>query len=181
MRIITIQSLAVLALGVTLAGSLPALAQMRDASPQESTYADRDAAWGDLSAVDDPVPEAATTPATGTIQVTFVVDIKSAIPSGSNLYCLAVVGAAGQSNHWVETNITNIAVSASTRCTVAIPYSWLIAPSSEDRIEGRYEIALAKGKGAQLAIFRSSLSSFLLTNKLPADGTISKYEILVTL
>jgi hypothetical protein len=194
MRIITIQALTALALGVALAGTSPAVAQLSNIIPPHgSGHGDRDAQRGEFS-IDDLDPEVTTAPLTGTLEVTFDVTIKSAIPSGTPLYCLAEFGAttrnstASTSNVWEESNVEIATVSGSkATCTIKIPYSWLIPKASttiKNQFLGVYAVGAVTGltgkKGNPRAL-RTSSHEFLKTATLPANGAITKYTLDVTI
>jgi hypothetical protein len=189
MRVLKFTSLAPLLLGVTLLGALPAVAQLREDTPAEGSTIDRDASQRSVLAVDDPVPDATTEPTTGTLEVIFKISVKSSFPSGSKLYCLveaiAISDASTAGHSAVETNVESQTLnSAAPSCTVTIPYSWQTLPSSskpQDVFDVGYVVGVENGKGTSAAALRSSSGTVIRTKTFPANGAITKYEVVIVL
>jgi hypothetical protein len=177
MRIWSIAAWGLLALGAGMAVSRPAAAQNdRNTSPAEAQLD----------------PEITTAPLAGTIEVTFTITLKSALPSGSNVACLVELSAnsiqsgTAQSLSYRESGIVYVKSSGtSASCTVAIPYAWALPADSStvlNDLEGSYQIIASSASAGVVSLERSSGGTFLvLTNTFPASGATTKYAVPVTL
>ncbi len=123
---------------------------------------------------------AAANPQTGTIVVNFTITIKSAIPATSPISC------------GVEANITEVSVSgvnlilesaavAATRtgntakCTVTIPYSWMVSNTATARLSLNYNLSLSKA-GTTGLLSRSSIGS-IASIPIPANGATTTQTV----
>jgi hypothetical protein len=80
---------------------------------------------------DNAVP-AATTTATGKLVFTFTVTVDSAVPKNGVLVCSASANVESYSQKAI--GIVNTPVAGKNTCVVNMPYSWMLATQSTDKI-----------------------------------------------
>jgi len=90
----------------------------------------------------DAVP-AATTTATGKLVFTFTVTIDSAIPKNGVLVCTAGASVEGYTQKAI--GIINTPVAGKNTCTANMPYSWVLATKSTDKISLSYSAEVDYG------------------------------------
>jgi hypothetical protein len=191
MRVSFFAAIAVVSLAATFSGSIAASAQSDESTPHKKIFGYQDAETGTFHAMNHVVAEAATTPITGTIELTIDITLKTALPTGGTILCSASLTASstvlttGMSTFYEEEASSVATASGSTHtCTVNVPYSWLLAaPSStvSNSLVGDYAVEMANLTGKLPALVRSSSSTFLNVTKIPATGTITKATVNVTL
>jgi len=195
MRICKIATLAMLTLGVMLAGTVSAFAQADESSSHKKVLGYQDSETGVFRPVEYVIPEATTTPSTGTIQLTITITLKTPVPTGGSVLCSSAIVASstslsiGTGIDYVETAAAAAKVTGATAtCTVLTPYSWVIPPASSttlDSLTGSYSVTILPAPSTTVTIAtlkeRSSSSQFLSTKTIPAVGTISKYTVAATL
>ena len=81
----------------------------------------------------DNVVPAATTTATGKLVFTFTVTIDSTVPKNGVLVCTA--SATVETYTQKAIGIVNAPVAGKNTCVVNMPYSWMLATQSTDKIE----------------------------------------------
>jgi len=142
------------------------------------------------------VPDATTTPTTGTVKVTFNVKLATTFPKGTTLLCTASITAvvinttAGTESEFSESVDDGVALSGTTAtCSTTIPYSWLIPNTSGALVEtftGSYILSavVATSTGAPATtglVTRTSTGAFAAASTIPASGTSSTYTVNATL
>jgi len=131
-------------------------------------------------------------PLAGTIDVTFTITLKTALPTGSNVACFVDLSAnsihsgTAKSLSYHESGVFYVKSSGtSATCTVAIPYSWALPADSTtmlNDLEGTYQAIGSSATAGLTEVERSSGGRFLVfTNTFPASGATTKYTVPVTL
>jgi hypothetical protein len=193
MRILSLATAGALAIGLAVAAS--AFAQAGAAKPHKKVFGYQDAETGAFHPLSRVTPDVTAAPLTGTIEVTFTITLKTAVPSGGSVYCTTDIAASsindttGTSSDYDETSFTVAKVTGSTAtCTVNTPYSWVLAAASstvQDSLVGSYTVGILPPSTSTALLpaqdDRSSSSTFLNVTKLPAAGAISKYTVSATL
>jgi len=184
-------AIAALSLSVAAAGAASAGAQ----TEQKRIYGYQDGQTGTFHAIDEVVPDAATTPTfTGTFVITFNITIKSHFPKTPIIECGVGVFASsiGVVNN-VETNIdyneegysAGTGSASSATCVVTIPYSWTLPQTGtavHDTVGASYSVSASTGTAASGGYsLRSSGSSVLSLKQIPATGSVTTKTIKVTL
>jgi hypothetical protein len=126
----------------------------------------------------------ATTTATGTLVFTFTVTIDSAIPKDGVLVCTA--SASVESYTQKAIGIVSTPVAGKNTCTVNMPYSWVLATESTDKIslsysaevDYGYEVTAENGTGTLVQLAYSdkvagSVTSISVPTKTPTDIAVS--------
>jgi hypothetical protein len=138
-------------------------------------------------------PEVTPAPVAGTIEVTFTVTLKTALPTGSQLAFFVDLSAnsinsgTGKSVTYHEQSTVYAKTTSATTatCTVSIPYSWALPADSttvRNDLEGTYQVIGSSASGGLAGSERSSGGTFLVpTNTFPATGATTKYSVPVTL
>jgi len=121
--------------------------------------------------------EAAKTPQTGTFVVNFTITIKSAIPATSPIICGVTASVNDISAAGVNV-ITEVATVAGARtgntakCTVTIPYSWMVLNPAAAKVNLIYNLTGSKGA----ALTRSSSGS-IASIPVPANGSTTTQAV----
>jgi hypothetical protein len=190
MRIFPSALIAALTLGLTIAGSTSAVAQLKTSEHKKVLgYQDENGAFHPLNRA---LPDAATsTTVTGAITLTIHLTIKSSFPSGTKIYCssdiLAVSDNAAKPLSPVEYEEEAVSLASGSTCTTTVPYSWTIYPAGTgvtSSFSGGYTVfATSPSIPSSLVTFgaRYSNSSFAEGVKMPATGTKTTYDIDVTI
>ncbi len=195
MRILSIATAGALSLGLALAGSISASGQAGMPQPHRKVFGYQDAVTGEFHPLTKVSPDATIAPLTGTIQVTFTITLKTAVPTGGSVGCstdvalTSVNATSGSATTYDETSYIPAKVTGTTAtCTVSTPYSWVVSPSSAtilNTLLGTYTVSILPPNTTQsiipVANDRSSSSTFVTLAKLPATGAITKYTVNVTL
>ncbi len=195
MRIFSIATVGALSLGLALAGSISASGQAAMPQPHKKVFGYQDAVTGEFHPLTKISPDASVVPISGSIQVTFTITLKTAVPTGGSVGCstdLALTSttiATASALTYDETSYVPAKVTGTTAtCTVITPYSWAVSPSSTsvlDTLLGTYTVSILPANSTQSIIpvvdNRSSSSIFVNTKTLPATGAITKYTVNVTL
>jgi hypothetical protein len=193
MRFLSLAALAAVSLCVLSAGSTTLNAQTTSHATKP-VLGYQDPETGTFKPLEKAVPEAATAPLTGTIELTIAITLKTPLPTGGKVACSSVVAATSinlatsQVISYDETATVLATVSGATAsCTVNIPYSWGIPPAAstiQTSLTGAYSVDMAGTVATGSitpALSRSSSSEFLSSKTIPATGTISKFTVNVTL
>ncbi len=125
---------------------------------------------------------AASTTHTGTIQVTFNISIKSAIPTSTPIYCEADVSASdsGYLDSYYETATATASRNGSTAtCTVKIPFGWVMTGTG-----GGYSVSYGvysiPANGAVSGMYgfglRSTSRSVVSAAPFPTNGQTVPYS-----
>ncbi len=192
MRIFSIATAGLLTLVLAFAAVTSASGQT---SAHKKTFGYKDEVTGEFHSFTKAVPEATIAPLTGTIQVTFTITLKTAVPTGGSVYCSTDTSATSLSltaqtaTSYNETSYVVAKVTGSTAtCTVNTPYSWQIAPASstvQNSLDGTYTVGILPantgGSLLQAVEDRVSTSSFVTGAKVPATGAVTHYAVNVTL
>ena len=195
MRILSLAAVAALTLGVTLSGTSAAFAQSDEAMQGKQVFGYQDARSGVFHPLEKVAPDVTAAPTTGTIEVTFTITLKTAVPTGGFVICDTTVVASstslttGVSSGYTETAYALAKVTGTTAtCTVNTPYSWVLPAASSTNsvlVIGDYSARIVPPSSTTItaASFegRSSSSTFLNSKAIPATGSISKYTVNVTL
>ena len=127
---------------------------------------------------------ATTTTHSGTIKVTFNIQIKSAaIPTTVPIYCEADVSAsdANYVSSYSETAVATASRNGSTAtCTVNIPYQWLMETGGGYSV-GYYVSALPKDVTSYLLGLRSTSHQAMSGVPFPANGQVTPYTFNIVL
>jgi uncharacterized Zn-binding protein involved in type VI secretion len=175
--------------------ALMATAAHADTATTARVFGYQESQTGQFHALNHAVPDATTTPTTGTVEVTFNIKLVTAFAKGTTINCsIDVTGTAENTTAftvvtYVETAGSPATISGSTAtCTATLPYSWLIPAASTTEIEsfsGGYTVSAYPAVTSTTTIltsaYRSSTSNFVSLKAVPASGTVSKYTVNVTL
>jgi len=179
---------------VLSAGSTAAIAQT-SSHTNKPVLGYQDPETGVFKPLEKVVPEAATAAVTGTIELTMTITLKTPVPTGGKVACSSGVSAisisltTAQATTYEESASAFATVSGATAsCTINIPYSWLIPPSSttvQNSLTGSYTAEIIGPASTTVIVTspfaRSSSSEFLTSKTIPATGTTSKFTVNVTL
>ncbi len=190
MRIFPPALMGTITLGFVLAGWAAAGAQLPNSQHKKVLgYQDENGAFHPLNRA---VPDAATSvTVTGTINITFHITVKSSFPSGTKIYCGAVVTAESETaSDPLKTIVYEeeaAAEASGTTCTATIPYSWTINPSGTgvvDVFTGSYTV-LAVNSSVPTVLdavgVRLTTGNFADLVKIPATGTTTPFTVDVTI
>lgn len=124
---------------------------------------------------------AATTPQTGTITVNFTVTIRSAIPANTPIQCgvsASVTEIAGLGVSITSESATMVATRTgnSARCTVTIPYSWLLLNPASAKLSLLYTVSAGRATAAAGLVARSS-SGTIASIPVPATGSTTTQSV----
>jgi hypothetical protein len=117
---------------------------------------------------------------TGTIVVNFTITIKSAIPTTSPISCgveatVTEVSAVGVNLIFDTAAVAATRTGNTAKCTVTIPYSWMVSNSATARLSLTYNLALSK-PGTTGLLLRSSVGS-IASIPIPANGATTPQTV----
>ena len=194
MRIATFAAVTALTVAGILAATSAAQAQSDAATPHKRIFGYQDAVDGTFHSLAKAVPDATTTPTTGTVELTLTITIKSTFPTGttrtilcsSNLDESTLVATTDAITVHTEAAYSYATVSGTTAtCTVNIPYSWLLPAASATNVtsfDGSYTIEVINSTTtAGPPVLRLSGADFLTLTAVPATGTITKVAVSATI
>jgi hypothetical protein len=131
---------------------------------------------------------AATSTATGKLVFTFTVTVSSTIPANSILVCTAGASVEGYTQKAI--GIVKTPVAGKNTCTANMPYSWVLATESTDKIslsysaevDYGYEVTAENGAGTlvQLA-FSDKVTGNLTSISVPKTGTTTDEAVSATI
>jgi len=194
MRYLSIAALAAVSVCALSAGSTAAIAQT-NSHVNKPVLGYQDPETGLFKPLEKAVPEATTAPVTGTIELVMTITLKTPVPTGGKVACGSSVSASSislttaQVTTYEESASVLATVSGATAtCTVNIPYSWLIPPTSstvQNSLVGSYTAEIVGPSSTTVVLTspfaRLSSSEFLTSKTIPASGTTSKFTVAVTL
>jgi len=186
-------AMGVLALGAVLSGSVMAQGQSEAGHKRVLGYQDPET--GEFRPLEKLVPEVTTPATTGEFEVTFIITLKSTVPTGGSVLCStnftvsSVSLTTGTGTSYVETSYAVAKVTGTTAtCTVYTPYSWMLPAAStttETTLVGGYSASILGAPSTTVNLStvegRSSTSEFLSSKTISATGSITKYAVAVTL
>jgi len=117
----------------------------------------------------------AATAQPGTIVVNFTIAIKSAIPANYLITCgvsavVTEVSVAGVNLIEDDAAVAATRTGSTAKCTVTIPYSWVLSNPATARLSLNYSLTASKGTATTGLLARSSLGSIVNT-AVPASGS----------
>jgi len=190
---------AVAIVGIVLTGNVAAVAQSDELPVQhKKVFGYQDPETGVFKALNrgesNAVDFATIAPTTGTIDVNVTITLKTALPTGGSIACVADFIALSENAltasilSYNEEAAVKATVSGSTAtCKVAIPYSWLIPPASTtvlNSLSGSLTVTMGV-PGTTTAtvpiLTRSNSQNILTGGKIPATGATTTYAVAVTL
>lgn len=123
-----------------------------------------------------------TTPTTGTFVVNFTITVKSTL-TGDTIACSVEATAEDiTSGHIILENASVAATRSSptaAKCTVTIPYSWVLTTPATDIVSLQYSITAPVGGTSPLP---SRLSSQTISNgKVPTSGATTTINLNATI
>jgi hypothetical protein len=130
---------------------------------------------------------AAPTTQSGTFTIVFAITIKSLLPTTTPILCngsLAVFevdSATGASiyTHNESASVVAVRTGSSAKCTITIPYSWLLSIPSSDRVSQTFEVSISSSSTTTGVTSRDSLIGLPPIN-VPANGATISETINVT-
>src|SRR5215203_41030 len=116
---------------------------------------------------------AATSPQTGTIVVNFNITIRSVIPATTPINCsvqasVTEVSLGGVNIISDDATVVATRTGSTAKCTVTIPYSWMVSNTATARLSLNYNLIAAKPAATGL-LSRSSLDT-IASIPVPANG-----------
>jgi hypothetical protein len=114
---------------------------------------------------------AATTTATGKLVFTFTVTIDSAIPKNGVLVCTASASVEGYTQKAI--GIVNAPVAGKNTCTANMPYSWVLASESTDKISLSYSAEVDYGYEVTAENGTGTLVQLAVSDKVAGSKSIS--------
>ena len=126
----------------------------------------------------------ATTTATGKLVFTFTTTIDSAIPKNGVLVCTATASVEGYTQKAI--GIVNTPVAGKNTCAADMPYSWVLATESTDKIslsysaevDYGYEVTAENGTGTLVQLASTdkvtgSITAISVPTTTPTDIAVS--------
>jgi len=202
MRKYSLLTAAVITLGVSLAAIASA---QTTSTPHKKIFGYQDAQTGDFHPFIHVNPDTATAPTTGKYDITFTVTLTSNFAAGTVIACEVDIeeDSMNTTTYLPVAYYTELAVGStklatadlrSTTCTVAIPYSWVIPPSTPttkppvvvtSSVSAGYTVSAINPSAtlseATIEGLRSSSSSIPISAKVPATGATTSATVDVTL
>lgn len=124
---------------------------------------------------------AAANPQTGTIVVNFTITIKSAFPATYLVNCgvdatVSDISGAGINIISEAGSVVGTRTGSTAKCTVTIPYSWMVLSPSTATLDLRYTVSAGKATATTGILLRSS-SGGIATIPLPANGSTTTQTV----
>ena len=126
---------------------------------------------------------AATAPLTGKFVFNFTITIQSTIPTTSALLCRATVSTAdvgSLASHSESADVTATRSGATAKCTVTLPYSWLLSTVTQDRVSIEYGVNTA-GSLTPGAVSSRFSEHGLGSIAVPASGATTIETVAITM
>jgi hypothetical protein len=122
----------------------------------------------------------AATPQTGTVVVNFTITIKSVIPATTPIACsveatVTEVSAAGVNIISDGATVAATRTGNTAKCTVTIPYSWMVSNSATARLGLNYNLVASK-PGTTGLLSRSSIGT-IANIPVPANGATTTQTV----
>lgn len=141
------------------------------------------------------IPDAATTaPTTGTLEVVVTIALKTPLPKGGSVLCSTDFIASsfslttGAATSYTETAEAIATVAgAGAKCTLKIPYSWVLAPASSTihtTLDGSLGVSMIGATTTTVLegeVLRGHGQDIVSATKLPANGAVTVYDVNATL
>jgi hypothetical protein len=134
----------------------------------------------------------AVTPTTGTLVFNFTITLKSALPKNAILICTA--GGEVIETHYATNEeglgIAKLESGNTYSCSISMPYSWLLATPSSDKIILSYkaetyealQVTAENGTGVSVTSTAGRVSSQSPASiAVPANGAITTENVSITL
>ncbi len=123
---------------------------------------------------------AAANPQTGTIVVNFTITIKSVIPATTPINCsveasVAEISAGGVNLISDGATVAATRTGSTAKCTVTIPYSWMVSNSATARLSLTYSLVASK-TGTTGLLSRSSIGS-IASIPVPANSATTTQTV----
>jgi hypothetical protein len=184
----SIALVAVIALGTLV--SLQAVAQTANRAPAKKIFGFQDSKTGAFHPLGNSAeiadPAATTTTFTGTIEVTIVITLKTALATGGQVACTLEADAtsSGSSGEvgYVEsaTHLATVAGSTAT-CKVNVPFSWLLFTATTTQINSltatldvfMYSPVTTSITGLTLDLSREHVQALVINSGKVADGILT--------
>jgi hypothetical protein len=118
---------------------------------------------------------AATNAQTGTIVVNFTITIRSAIPTTTPILCdlsASVTEISGSGVNLIEEDAAVAATrtGSTAKCTVTIPYSWVVLNPVTARLGLAYNLIAAKTTPGTTGLLSRASSGIVALIPIPANG-----------
>jgi hypothetical protein len=132
---------------------------------------------------------AAISVATGKIVTSFTITVSSAIPLTTPILCYVSASVTDQNtttfmilNEILDSATVNATRTAGTaKCTVTIPYSWILSDRTTDQVQLGYEISANINTTTPSALInRDSLQTFGII-AIPANGATTTKSVSATI
>jgi len=190
MRVLSLSAIAALTVALTCAGVAPAVAQSSSAgAAHRKVLGYQDPETGIFQPLTRVVPDASTSPTSGTVQVTLDITLKTVLPSKGTILCsgqllaesLNISTMSETISEWTEQANSVATVNGSMAvCTVKVPYSWLLPSGGTHTLTGSYTVEMNNAAGASPSVIRAASGDFY-NSSIPASNTISKFTVYVVL
>jgi len=118
----------------------------------------------------------AITTATGKLVFTFTVTISSTIPENSVLVCTAIATVEGYQQTMI--GLVKNPVAGKNTCTVSMPYSWVLATESTDKIALSYKAEV--DYGYEFTASNGTATSVELASSDKVTGNLTSISVPTT-
>jgi len=135
---------------------------------------------------------AVVTPTTGKFVFTFTISVSSTVPKNGFVVCKATANVNESSGQSITQQGNGIVIPSGGKatCTVTMPYSWMLASASSDKVylsyqveldEG-YEITASNGTGNVVATASvNKVNENLPTINVPLNGSTTNEAVSATI
>ena len=125
---------------------------------------------------------AAANPTTGTIVVNLTVTIKSTVPSTSSVNCnveVDVLDLSSETANLIQESATVVATRTgnTAKCTVTIPYSWIVLNPATSTVGINYNVTLANKTTPTTGLLSRSSSGSIANIPVPANGSTTTQTV----
>lgn len=125
---------------------------------------------------------AAANPTTGTIVVNLTVTIKSTVPSTSSVNCnveVDVLDLSSETANLIQESATVVATRTgnTAKCTVTIPYSWIVLNPATSTVGINYNVTLANKTTPTTGLLSRSSSGGIASIPVPANGSTTTQTV----
>ncbi len=130
----------------------------------------------------DAYAAAAASATTGTLVVNFTITIKSAIATTSPIVCdvtasITEVSATGLNFISEDASVAATRTGNTAKCTVTIPYSWVLLNSTTAKVGLNYNLAAVKTTAGSTGLLSRSSTGGLATLAIPANGATTTQTV----
>jgi hypothetical protein len=111
----------------------------------------------------------------GWVEVDIFIQLVTAIPTGSSVFCSATIAttevSASGTDYNSDTGYATASVSGSqATCKVSIPYTWSLSTQSSDTMTANYTVTMAASNGGTVTGITRLGDHSLPSIPVPADG-----------